>query len=225
LCVLPENLFPKKQGLNMPRKTDKREKLIGAAGRLNHEQGFRSTTLADIAQQASVPLGNVYYYFKTKDSIGGAVIELLSNNYADFFKKINAKISEPAARLRMYLESNSKDPESIARYGCQVGGLCQELGKEGGVLADQAAKLLHDIIQWVEQQFRALGLGERSPSYAQQLVASIQGINLLTLTFKDPKIINEQSQVILSWLESVIGAKIPAVNLSDESIVELEAVY
>jgi TetR/AcrR family transcriptional repressor of nem operon len=209
----------------MPRKTDKREKLIGAAGRLNHEQGFRSTTLADIAQQASVPLGNVYYYFKTKDSIGGAVIELLSNNYADFFKKINAKISEPAARLRMYLESNSKDPESIARYGCQVGGLCQELGKEGGVLADQAAKLLHDIIQWVEQQFRALGLGERSPSYAQQLVASIQGINLLTLTFKDPKIINEQSQVILSWLESVIGAKIPAVNLSDESIVELEAVY
>ena len=209
----------------MPRKTDKREKLIGAAGRLNHEQGFRSTTLADIAQEASVPLGNVYYYFKTKDSIGGAVIELLSNIYADFFKKINAKISDPAARLRLYLESNSKDPESIARYGCQVGGLCQELGKEGGVLADQAAKLLHDIIQWVEVQFRALGMGERSPSYALQLVAAIQGVNLLTLTFKDPKIIHEQTQIILGWLESVIGAKIPAVNLADEALVELEAAY
>jgi TetR/AcrR family transcriptional repressor of nem operon len=209
----------------MPRQTDKREKLIGAAGRLNHEQGFRSTTLADIAQEAAVPLGNVYYYFKTKDSIGGAVIDLLSNIYSDFFKKINANISDPAARLRTYLESNSKDPESIARYGCQVGGLCQELGKEGGVLADQAAKLLYDIIQWVETQFRALGTGDRSEAYARQLIAAMQGVNLLTLTFKDPKIINEQTQIILIWLEGVIGAKIPAVNLADQSLLELEAAY
>jgi len=32
--------------------------------------------LADIAREAEVPLGNVYYYFKTKDEIGEAIVEL-----------------------------------------------------------------------------------------------------------------------------------------------------
>ena len=41
---------------------------------LIHKQGFNLTTLADIAQEANVPLGNVYYYFKTKESIAEAVI-------------------------------------------------------------------------------------------------------------------------------------------------------
>ena len=56
----------------MPRKTDKRVRLIEAAKVLIHQQGFHLTTLADIAQEADVPLGNVYYYFKTKEAIGEA---------------------------------------------------------------------------------------------------------------------------------------------------------
>jgi TetR/AcrR family transcriptional regulator, transcriptional repressor for nem operon len=58
----------------MPRKTDKRVRLVDAAKALIHRQGFNLTTLADIAQEADVPLGNVYYYFKTKEAIGEAVI-------------------------------------------------------------------------------------------------------------------------------------------------------
>jgi TetR/AcrR family transcriptional regulator, transcriptional repressor for nem operon len=30
-------------------------------------KGVERTTLADVAQAADVPVGNVYYYFKTKD--------------------------------------------------------------------------------------------------------------------------------------------------------------
>jgi len=43
----------------MPRRTDKRVRLIEAAKVLIHQQGFNLTTLADIAQEADVPLGNV----------------------------------------------------------------------------------------------------------------------------------------------------------------------
>jgi TetR/AcrR family transcriptional regulator, transcriptional repressor for nem operon len=39
--------------------------------------GFRQTTLADIAREARVPLGNVYYYLKTKDDIGRSIIDRL----------------------------------------------------------------------------------------------------------------------------------------------------
>src|ERR1700751_5282348 len=60
----------------MPKtKTDKRSRLIQTPVKLAYRHGFRTTSLADIAEAANVPLGNVYYYFKTKDEIGEAIVE------------------------------------------------------------------------------------------------------------------------------------------------------
>jgi len=55
---------------------DKRSRLVSAAVDLAYQNGFGATSLADIAREAEVPLGNVYYYFKTKDEIGDAIVEL-----------------------------------------------------------------------------------------------------------------------------------------------------
>ena len=55
---------------------DKRSQLVSAAVGLAYQNGFGATSLADIAHEAEVPLGNVYYYFKTKDEIGEAIVEL-----------------------------------------------------------------------------------------------------------------------------------------------------
>jgi AcrR family transcriptional regulator len=58
---------------------DKRSRLISAAVGLAYHSGFEATSLADIAREAEVPLGNVYYYFKTKDEIGEAIVKLMGN--------------------------------------------------------------------------------------------------------------------------------------------------
>ena len=42
---------------------DKRSRLLSAAMGLAYQNGFGATSLADIAREAEVPLGNVYYYF------------------------------------------------------------------------------------------------------------------------------------------------------------------
>src|SRR5437868_5323348 len=62
--------------------SDKRTRLVDTAARLVHEQGFNRTSLADIARESGVPLGNVYYYFKTKDAICEALIEKRSAAHA-----------------------------------------------------------------------------------------------------------------------------------------------
>lgn len=194
----------------MPRKTDKRIRLIEAAKVLIHQQGFNLTTLADIAQEADVPLGNVYYYFKTKEAIGEAVIEKRSKEYIELLAQWDV-IANPAERLRSLVDFNADELEQIARYGCAIGGLCQELGKQGGTLADQAAKLLHDVLQWTEKQFRELGFGDAANDLALNLISSVQGTYLLTHTFKDPKLAQRQSKTIMTWLNSVltnVGAEV-----------------
>src|ERR1700688_5224296 len=54
---------------------DKRTRLIETATKLAYGRGFRETSLADIAEAARVPVGNVYYYFKTKEELGEAGVE------------------------------------------------------------------------------------------------------------------------------------------------------
>jgi AcrR family transcriptional regulator len=190
----------------MPRKTDKRVRLIEAAKMRIHQQGFNLTTLADIAGEADVPLGNVYYYFKTKESIGEAVIEKIAAEYAEILVKLDEN-SDPYARLRSFVELGVGELELVARYGCPVGSLCQELGKQGGPLADQAAKLLHDVLNWAEKQFKSLGFGDRAEELALNLVSSMQGMHLLTHTFKEPKLAHRQTKTLLSWIDSLVTSK------------------
>ncbi len=61
-------------GMGKPQ-LDKRTRLIETAMKLAYRNGFRETSLADIAEAAHVPVGNVYYYFKTKEELGEAVVE------------------------------------------------------------------------------------------------------------------------------------------------------
>ncbi len=196
----------------MPRKTDKRVRLIEAAKVLIHQKGFNQTTLADIAQEADVPLGNVYYYFKTKEAIGEAVILKWSAENAEYYSKLD-EMPDPKARLLELLQFGTEDLELKARFGCPVGGLCQELGKQGGSLADQAAKLLHDLLMWCESQFKTMGFGEKAADYALNLVSNIQGIYLLTHTFKDPKLATRQAKVLQEWLDKITaGVRVKATE-------------
>ncbi len=191
----------------MPRKTDKRVRLIEAAKTLIHQQGFNLTTLADIAQEADVPLGNVYYYFKTKEAIGMAVIEKRAGEWAERLASWS-EIADPLTRLMTMVKYGLENLEVTARFGCPIGGLCQELGKQGGPLSDLAAKLLHDVLQWSEEQFRALGFEDKAPGLALNLISSIQGMFLLTHTFKDPKFAQRQCEELRAWLELLTNRKV-----------------
>lgn len=208
----------------MPRKTDKRDRLIQAAKVLIHQQGFNLTTLADIAQEADVPLGNVYYYFKTKEAIGEAVIERRAAEYAEILAKLDEN-PDPAARLTSFIQFGSEELELIARFGCPIGGLCQELGKQGGSLADQAAKLLHDMMQWTEKQFKSLGFAETSEEYALNMVSSIQGMHLLTHTFKDPKLAHRQTKTLMEWLNQILSNATTTSSTATFAREEAEMAY
>jgi TetR/AcrR family transcriptional regulator, transcriptional repressor for nem operon len=206
----------------MPRKTDKRIRLIEAAKLLIHQQGFNLTTLADIAQEADVPLGNVYYYFKTKEAIGIAVIEKRATEWSERLASWT-EITDPLARLMTLVKYSLENIELTARFGCPIGGLCQELGKQGGPLSDLAAKLLHDVLQWSEEQFRSLGLGDKAAGLSLNLISSIQGMYLLTHTFKDPKLSHRHCDELKAWLELLANRKV--VMPATSHVAEQEEAY
>lgn len=199
----------------MPRKTDKRVRLVNAAKELIHKQGFNLTTLADIAQEADVPLGNVYYYFKTKEAIAEAV---LVNRACDLHDALLSfeQIQNVKDRLLAYVQSEIDSVEYIIQSGCPIGGLCQELSKQSGSLADGAAKILNDSLLWIEKQLQLLGANNSSRELAHQFVAIIQGHALLTNTFKDPKILAQLKPTLSDFINKVSHAKSVRVEKTTE---------
>jgi len=186
----------------MSRKNDKRDRLVDAADELIYQQTFNSTTLADIATKADVPLGNVYYYFKTKDDILKAVVQKRAAALEARFSAWEQEFSNAKERLRAFIGSNTETSNTTARFGCEMGSLCQELGKYTGELSNLAGDMMFKTLAWVEKQFKNLGKGEEAPILARYLVASIQGVSLLTLTFKDPALLQRQSKNLELWLEA-----------------------
>lgn len=185
----------------MSRRNDKRIRLVEAADKLFHEQGVNTTTLANIATLADVPLGNVYYYFKSKESIVLAVIEYRRKAIQRQFDELN-QLPDSKSRLQSLINSTRQVGDEVAAHGDALGSLCQELGKQGGHIAESAADLMREFIGWCEKQFADLGKGERSNALALNLVAGLQGISLLTLTFKDPAFTNRQADFLINWLET-----------------------
>jgi AcrR family transcriptional regulator len=179
----------------------KRERLIDAARQTVYEQGIEKTTLADIAAAAGIPLGNVYYYFKTKNDIVRAVIESHLLEARAMLAAIEAGEDDPKARLKTLFGTFAGQGELIARYGCPHGSLCLELDKraEG---AELAAALMREPVDWAERQFDAMGRAD-ARDLAIQVIARYQGTALLTSTFRDPDLMTRETARVADWLDTL----------------------
>lgn len=185
---------------------DKRSGLVRAAGALFHRRGFEQTSLAHIAAAAGVPLGNVYYYFKTREDLLKAVTgERIAALRA---RRAALEPLAPRERLLAYVEAWDVHTEDLTAHGCPVGGLCLEANKQGGSVAETAAEVLEDALEWVGAQFRALGYGkEEARDLAARMMGARHGSILLSNTFKDPRYIRREAARIKEWLGGLPAGK------------------
>jgi TetR/AcrR family transcriptional regulator, transcriptional repressor for nem operon len=184
------------------RKADNRTRLLQAAEKTTHRYGFGSTAIADIAKEARVPLGNVYYYFKTKDEIGGAIVELRDSRFRKLLQELD-QADSPKERLCGFVQIKIKNREELARSGCPVGTLCSELQKYGGAAAKRSRVLLATALEWMEAQFQALGKGEDSRGLAVHLLSATQGVSVLAHTFHDPGLIEMEAARLKEWIRGL----------------------
>jgi len=181
---------------------DKRTRLIETATKLAYARGFRETSLADIAESARVPVGNVYYYFKTKEELAEAVVE----RRLEEFRAARAewdRLNSPKERLLAFVGSVEANREQLARGGCPFGGLCSELHKEGGTLAKKSATLFTEPIGWLEKQFQAAGLDKDARELAMHLFSAFQGMAAVAHAVNDPDLVVMEVKRLKNWINTL----------------------
>jgi TetR/AcrR family transcriptional repressor of nem operon len=183
------------------RGQEKRDRLVAAARRTVHEQGVERTTLADVAAAAEVPLGNVYYYFKTKDELIAAVLDAYNSDY-QVLEAMLDRHRTPKTRLKALLRILTTAPDRIAMHGCPIGSLCSELDKRDDDVRHHAAAVLGRLITIAEDEFAALGRRD-ARELAVSLLASWEGIALLANTLRDPELITTEARRLERWIDSI----------------------
>ncbi len=182
-------------------RAGKRERLVAAACQVLHEHGVERTTLADIALAAGVPVGNVYYYFKTKDQLVEAAIDAHRGELQAMLSALDRRRT-PQARLKGLVRALMDQRELVARYGCPFGTLSCELDKRADGLDRTAAEVLGIMVDWTERQFGAMDRAD-ARDLAVALISSYQGVSLLTNTFRDPELMAREGRRLERWIDSL----------------------
>ena len=186
----------------MARTSDKRDRLIQAANTLIHRKGFHRTTLADIAKQADVPLGNVYYYFKTKDDICATVIDERKQALSRTLE-ICCNRTDPKSALKKLIKDTMGEAEQIAETGCAYAGLCQELDNESEpTLAEAADSCIVTVTEWCIDRFREMGC-RNAKELGLEFMTRLEGTLLLGYALHDAKLVRAQLNGLGKWLDAL----------------------
>jgi TetR/AcrR family transcriptional repressor of nem operon len=171
------------------RSVGRSAQLVAAASRLFHEQGIDATTIAAVAGAAEIPVGNVYYYFKTKQDLVQAVLQVRTETLRTAIAAI-AESRSPRERLQRLVALLLGQREMLARHGCPYGLLGSDLARRGD--DDAARGPLSELITWAAAQFEALGRRD-AQELAVELIVAYQGSALLAHVLGDPDILTDEA--------------------------------
>lgn len=190
----------------MPRPpSDKRERLTAAAVRLAMTHGLGTITLAQVADEAGVPPGSVYYYFRTKDDLARAVIEAVARERADARTELEAE-SEPSARLTALIAIYASDAAELVKHGSPLGSLGAQARRLSTDLATSASASVDDDVAWIAGQFEQLGFApEASRARALHLLTGLEGAAALAHALGDTEPLTREAAHLTRWIASTSG--------------------
>jgi TetR/AcrR family transcriptional repressor of nem operon len=189
-------------GSRARERRGKRDRLIAGASQVFYEQGVERTTIADIAAASGVPLGNVYYYFKTKDDIVDAVVSTRIAAIESTYAALAERYDTPTERLKALFRSLSEEADMIAQRGCPIGSLCTELSKRVTGPEPHSAKLMHALIDGPEQQFREMGRSD-AHELAVEMITAYQGTAVLSHATASPELLRREADRVDRWIDDI----------------------
>jgi TetR/AcrR family transcriptional regulator, transcriptional repressor for nem operon len=188
--------------------SDKRERLILSAIDCFHQQGYQNTALGDVALASGVPVGNIFYYFKTKAELAQAVVVEWCHRLSGYLLILEVQDSDPANRLQCFLVQTESQGKIYATLGCPLASLVRDLRQAGPPLSNEACRIYQVQQDWLQTQFRALGFEEQeAKTHTRFLMSGVQGAILLTYAQQDESYLLQEIKAMAKWLKKVLKKK------------------
>ena len=192
----------------MPRKSERtRQRIVEAANRLFYHKGYNRTSFSDVVAAAGVPRGNIYYYFKTKDDILRAAMQYRLDRIGRMLQGWTESYRTPLERLKRFLHILPDSVESLMQFGCPMGSLNTELGKEQRDLQVDARALFLLFEDWLADQLSELGYAGSARELARRILAWGQGISVITHIHADAEFLERERKRMDTWIDKLAAGE------------------
>ena len=175
-----------------------RDQILNAASRLIHVQGYQSTSLDDVLRESGVGKGNFYYYFKSKEDLGYAIIDRIRRAFVErgLGPAFGDTAADPVGQLHGFFDrvlDSQRQRNCVG--GCAIGNLACELSDVHEGFRQQLAGIFDVYRDHVAEAIRrGQQSGRLRPDadavrIAQFLVGALEGAILLGKVTRDITVI------------------------------------
>ncbi len=183
-------------------KSSKYHRILEAAVTVFARQGFRQSTISQIAKEAGVADGTIYLYFKNKDDILVHFFGFKAKQVFDRFREEVARGTDSLEKLRnlvrVHLAEFQRDPDMAIVYHVETHQISRLAEEQIRVMG----KMYHDIISDIVEEGQQEGLIRRD----------------LYLSLVKRLILGAVDETIGAWLHS--GRSYDLISMADP-LVEL----
>ncbi|MCU7813005.1 MAG: TetR/AcrR family transcriptional regulator [Candidatus Thiodiazotropha sp. (ex Notomyrtea botanica)] len=184
----------------MSINADTKDRILATARELFHGRSYADVGIKEICTLANVQKGSFYHFFPSKQDLAMAVIDDMSDDWAQgFVAEAFDEALPPIERLDYmvdaiyYWQKAAKSAEG-RMPGCLFGNLALEVSTRDEVLRarlnavfDKASASFHKALE------QAVELGEMPPldtaATATAMLAYLEGVILLAKTRNDPEVV------------------------------------
>jgi TetR/AcrR family transcriptional repressor of nem operon len=186
-----------------------KKKLLSTATNLIHSKGFNNTSVQDILDETAVARSNFYYHFDSKEQLA---FEVLGRNMRWWYSyvlepSLDNKELSPMKRINVLLDRVcSIGTSEMGEMGCPFGNLAQELSCTNESFRESLSEFFASIAHRLEECFeegKEAGMFRRtlrSRELAEFAIAQIQGAFLLRKTHKNPRVFEDNIDVLRQML-------------------------
>lgn len=171
---------------------DMRQHILDVAKSLMTDKGYTAVGLAQVLTAAGVPKGSFYYYFRSKEEFGQALLEEYFQEYIGRVDVVMAGAGTGAERLLSYLRYWAKTqsfdhPDEkclVVKLGAEVCDLSEDMRT---VLEEGTALIIQRISRCVEQGIAdgSISKAHDAGALAESLYQLWLGASLLVKVRKD----------------------------------------
>jgi TetR/AcrR family transcriptional regulator, transcriptional repressor for nem operon len=182
---------------------NKSDVLWKAASQVAYERGLAGLTLANVAEAAKMPLGSLYYYFKSRDDMVGAAVARVHTRFLQLREQWDG-LGESRLSLRAFAGMTAEQTETLTRHGCPIGTLVAQLGKKQQAGAGDVGQVFSQLCDWAAGHFATLGLSPEAARLAgRKMVRDLEGAAMLAHATGDAGHISEVVSEILHQIDSL----------------------
>jgi TetR/AcrR family transcriptional regulator, lmrAB and yxaGH operons repressor len=176
----------------MPRPpSDSRAKFVAATAKLLQTQGYRATSIKDIAAAADAPIGSLYFLFPGgKDELAIEALSQSGSQVRDLLAALLAEQPSGEAIVTTYLGAIEwLLTESSYTDGCPIATVALEAAPANTALADVIAEAFTSWAAVLQQALERVGLkAEAARIVATTSLAAVEGALIVARAQRDPAV-------------------------------------